>query len=113
MIGRMPAALRRLVKARRAVDAVAIEQRERRIAELRRAIDERFGQRRALQKAERRGGVELDVRHDERSTIQMRFTSRRPTAVEPGTGMSFRRRYTVSCARWWTMWFRQKLRTQV
>ena len=64
MIGRMPGAQRRLVKARRAVDAVAIEQRERRIAERRRALDQRFGQRRALQKTERRRGVELDVHRD-------------------------------------------------
>ena len=63
MIGWMPGGTRGLVKARRAVDAVAIEQRERRIAELGGALDERFGQRRALQKAEGRGGVELDV-HD-------------------------------------------------
>src|SRR5439155_12066990 len=57
---------RRLVKARRAVHAVAIEQRERGIAERRRAIDERFGKRRALEKAEGGGGVEFDVmrRHD-------------------------------------------------
>ena len=52
------------MEARRAVDAVAIEQRERRIAELGGALDERFGQRRALQKAEGGGGVKLDV-HDE------------------------------------------------
>ena len=57
---------RSLVKARRAVHAVAIEQRERGIAERRRAIDERFGKRRALEKAEGGGGVEFDVmrRHD-------------------------------------------------
>jgi hypothetical protein len=41
------------MKARRAVHAVAIEQRERGVAEHRRAIDERFGKRRALKKAER------------------------------------------------------------
>ena len=61
MIGRMPARERGLVKARRAVDAVAIEQRQRGVAEIGRAIDERFGQRRALEKAEGGGGVELDV----------------------------------------------------
>jgi hypothetical protein len=49
------------MKTRRAVDAVAIEQRERRVAELRRARHERFGKRRTLQKAERRGCVQLDV----------------------------------------------------
>ena len=53
--------LRRLVEARRAVDAVGVEQRQRRIAERRRALDERFGQRGALEKAERGGGVEFDV----------------------------------------------------
>ena len=49
------------MKPRRAVHAVGIEQRERGIAERRRALDERFGQRGALQKAERRRGVEFDV----------------------------------------------------
>src|SRR5262249_41933765 len=52
---------RRFVKARQPVDAIAIDQRERRVAELRRAIDERLRQRRALQKTEGRRGVELDV----------------------------------------------------
>ena len=61
MIGRMPGAQRGFVKARRAVDAVAIEQRERGVAEIGRAIDERLGQRRALEKAEGGRGVELDV----------------------------------------------------
>jgi hypothetical protein len=36
------------VKPRRAVDAVAIQQRECRIPERRGALDERFGQRRAV-----------------------------------------------------------------
>jgi hypothetical protein len=49
------------VEARRAVDAVGVEQRERGIAERRRALDERFGERGALEKAEGGGGVELDV----------------------------------------------------
>ena len=61
MIGRDAGGRRGLVKPRRAVHAVAIEQRERRIAEIGGAIDERFRQRRALQKAEGGGGVELDV----------------------------------------------------
>ena len=61
MIARRPAASRGLVEPRRAVDAVAIEERHGRIAEIGGAIDERFGQRRALQKAEGGGGVELDV----------------------------------------------------
>ena len=58
-------ALRGEVKARRAVDAVAIEQRERRIAERRGAVDERFGQRGAVEKREGGGGVsmQLDI-HD-------------------------------------------------
>ena len=38
------------MEPRRAVDAVAIEQRERGIAERRRALDERLGQRRAVEK---------------------------------------------------------------
>src|SRR5262249_39379879 len=53
-----------LVEARRAVDAVAIEEREGGIPEIGGAIDERFGQGRALQKAERGRGMKLDVRHD-------------------------------------------------
>ena len=55
-----------LMKARRAVDAVAIEQRERGIAERRGTLDERFGQRRAAEKRKRRRGVELDVGHGRR-----------------------------------------------
>ena len=38
------------MEARRAVDAVAIEQRERRIPERRRALDQRFRQRCAVEK---------------------------------------------------------------
>ena len=49
------------VKARRAVDAVAIEQRQRRIAERRRALDQRFGQRRAVEKRKGGRGVEFDI----------------------------------------------------
>jgi hypothetical protein len=51
------------VKSRRTVDTVGIEQRHRRVVERRGALDERFGQRSALQKAECRSGVKLDV-HD-------------------------------------------------
>jgi hypothetical protein len=43
-----PRGERGLVEPRGAVHAVAIQQRQRRIAERRRALDERFGQRRAL-----------------------------------------------------------------
>jgi hypothetical protein len=52
---------RRKMEARRAVDAVAIEQRERRIAERGGAVDQRLGERRAVEK--RKGGrrVQLDV----------------------------------------------------
>jgi hypothetical protein len=49
------------VKARRAVDAVAIEQRQRGIAEIGRPVDERLGERRALEKAEGGRGMEFDV----------------------------------------------------
>ena len=56
--------LRRLVKARGAIDAVGIEQCQRRIAQRSRAFDERFGERCALQKAESRGRMKLDVRHE-------------------------------------------------
>jgi hypothetical protein len=47
-----PCLLRRLMESRRAVHAIGIEQRNRRIAERRRTVDECFGQRSALQKAE-------------------------------------------------------------
>jgi hypothetical protein len=50
------------VKARRAVDAVAVEERDGGVAELSGAVDERFGKGGALQKAEGRRRVELDVR---------------------------------------------------
>ena len=49
------------MKARNAVHAVAIEERDGGVAERRRAVDERFRKRRALQKAEGGGGVELDI----------------------------------------------------
>jgi hypothetical protein len=49
------------MKARQAVDAIAVEERDGGVAELGGALDERFGQRGALQKAEGRGRVELDV----------------------------------------------------
>ncbi len=52
---------RGLVKPGRAVHAVAIEQRHRPVAEIGRALDDRFRERRALEKAEGGGGVELDV----------------------------------------------------
>jgi len=52
---------RRLVKPRHPVDAVAIEQCQRGVPELGRAIDERFGQRRALQKAERGGRMQFHI----------------------------------------------------
>ncbi len=51
---------RGLVEARCAVNAVAIEERECGIAELGGPVDERFRQRRALEKTERRGRVEFD-----------------------------------------------------
>jgi hypothetical protein len=50
------------MKPRYAVHAVAIEQRDGWVFELGGSIDEVFGKRRALQKAERRGGVKLNVR---------------------------------------------------
>ena len=50
------------MKARRAVDPVAIEERHGRIAEIGGTLDDRFRERGALQKAEGGGGVELDVR---------------------------------------------------
>ncbi len=53
--------LRGLVKTRRAVEAVAIEQGHGGIAEQRGAVDERLGQRRGPEEAEGGGGVELYV----------------------------------------------------
>ena len=52
------------MKPRRTVDAVAIEQRKRRVTERRRPLDERLGKRRALQETERRGHMEFDVHRD-------------------------------------------------
>ena len=51
----------RLMEPRRAVDAVGVEERQRRIAERRRPLDERFGQRSSLEKTESRCGVEFYV----------------------------------------------------
>ena len=53
--------LRCPVKARGAVDAIPVEQRQRRIAEGGGPIHQRLGKRGALQKAEGGGGVEFDV----------------------------------------------------
>ena len=44
-----------------AVDAIAIEQRQRGIAEIGRPVDERLGKRRALEKTEGGRGMEFDV----------------------------------------------------
>ena len=55
--------LRGFMESRRAVDAVGIDERQRGISQRRGAFDERFGQRRSLEEAECRRGVELDV-HD-------------------------------------------------
>ncbi len=52
---------RRHVKARRAIDAVPIHQRHRRIAEAGRGLGQLFRQRRALQKTEGRVRVQLDI----------------------------------------------------
>jgi hypothetical protein len=59
---------RRLMKARYAIDAVAVEQRDRPVAEIGRPIDQRFGQRGALKKAEGGSRMQLNVassRHDD------------------------------------------------
>ena len=53
-----------LMKARRAVDAVTIEERKDGIAESGSALDQRFGQRRAAEKRKRRRSAKLDVGHD-------------------------------------------------
>jgi len=52
------------MEARRAVDAVAIEQRQRRVAERRGALDERLGQRGAVEKGKSRRRVKFDIHGD-------------------------------------------------
>ena len=59
------------IELRRAVEAVAIEQRQRRIAQLGRALDERRGQRRAVEKRKGRRGMKLDV-HDVGASARVR-----------------------------------------
>ncbi len=51
----------RLVKPGNPIDAVAIEQRQCRIAKRRRSLDESFGKRRAVEKRKRRRCVQFDV----------------------------------------------------
>jgi len=51
----------RLMKARRPVDAVPIEHRQRRMVERRRAFDQRLGRGRGFEKRERGRGMQLDV----------------------------------------------------
>jgi len=62
------------MKAREPIDAVTVEEGDRRVAELCRAIDERLRERGALQKAEGRGCMKLDVGHD--AEIRSRLNSR-------------------------------------
>ncbi len=66
---------RGLVKPRGAVDAIAIEQGERRVAQLGGALDERFRQRRGLEKTECGRGVELDVHGGPVATVQSQMAS--------------------------------------
>ena len=49
------------MEARRAVHAVAIEQRQRRVAVIRRLVDQQFRQRGRFEKAEGGGGVKFNV----------------------------------------------------
>ena len=94
--------LRGLMEARRAVDAVAIEQRDRRIAERRRALDERFRQRRAAQERKGRRGMKLDVRHkkvrsakcDVRSPCEVRSASASAKSEAKSAKCDVRRRAT-------------------
>jgi hypothetical protein len=51
------------VESRDAVDAVAVEQRQRRVVELRRALHQGFRQRRAIEKGKRRRSMQFDI-HD-------------------------------------------------
>ena len=52
----------REMEARRAIDAIAIDQRQRRIAEVRSRLRQRLGQRRPLQETECRVRVQLYIR---------------------------------------------------
>ncbi len=56
-----PGLLRRLVEPRRAVDAVAVDERDRREAALGGALDQVLGQRGAVEEREGGGGAQLDV----------------------------------------------------
>ena len=73
-----PRLFRRFMESRRAVHTIGVEQRERGVAKRGGALDERLGQRRSLQEAEGRSGVELDVHGsidhalDEPTTWQVR-----------------------------------------
>jgi len=58
------------VEAREPIHTVAIEEGDCRVAEVRRAIDERLRKRGALEKTEGGRGVELDIRHDDRSRLK-------------------------------------------
>ncbi len=69
-----PRGLGGLVKPRRAVDAVAIQQRERRILQFRGARDQRFGQRRALQETESRGGMEFDIHRTDEASARFQIS---------------------------------------
>ena len=66
--------LRREMKPRGAVQPVAIEQGERRIAQRRRARDKRLGQRRAIEKRERRRSMQLNVHGVRRFERFIRFS---------------------------------------
>ena len=58
-----PGALGAMVKARRAVQSVAIAHRQRRVAEFRGAFDQVFGQRRSFEKTERAARPQLYIFH--------------------------------------------------
>jgi hypothetical protein len=49
------------MEPRRSIDAIGIEQRNRRIPQRGRALHQRLRERGSLEKAERGGGVKLDV----------------------------------------------------
>src|SRR5207244_7912865 len=78
---------RRFVEPRRAVDAVAIEERERGIAKIGGAIHPRFRKRRALKKAEGGGRVQFDIgghgENAEKSPQRTRRTSGVKTSGKP------------------------------
>ena len=88
------------MEARGAVDAVLIQQRQRRIAERRRPLDERFGQGRAPEERKRGSRVQLDIheRNHEDTKGPRPPQSKTPSRNHCPTSRSTNSRYTVPSA---------------